>query len=351
MNSADRVTIAGALDAGTLSILARFPVVAATAVVPPGTPPGDAVVGVGGVAHPVRIEVLAVVTVATARDIVSRAQALPRPVWFVIAERVTEEARTILGESGIGYASAAGQLHLAMPGLLVHVEVSGLRAGTTSPAGRPRLSDPEERVIRALLLDPRQAWPVRELARRARVSVGLSHRVLTRLETEGIVSGEGDGTTRRRRVDDVARLFDAWVDAAEADGMEVVTAFRPAASPRELVAAMASAFDAAAIPYAFTGAAAAAIMAPGVGPAATVDAWIAWSTPLDAALLAIGAKAVGQGANIRLGHFPGDGPLAFAGMRAGVVCVDPVRLYGDLARVGGRGHPLATSLRQAIINR
>ncbi len=351
MNSAARVTIAGALDASALRILARFPVIVATTIVPPGTQPGAAVVGVGGVAHPVRIEVLDTVTVATARDIVRRAQALPRPVWFVIAKRVTEEACTILGDSGIGYASAAGHLHLVMPGLLVHVEVSGLRTGATAPAGRTRLSDAAERVVHALLLDPRQAWRVRDLTRRARVSVGLSHRVVTRLETEGIVSGEGDGTTRRRRVDDVAGLLDAWIDETDNRGVEVVTAFRPAASPHELVRAMASAFDAAAIPYAVTGAAAAAIMAPGVGPVATVDAWIDWGTPLAAALSAIGAKTVGHGVNITLAHIRGDGPLAFAGKRSGVVCVDPVRLYADLVRAAGPGHPLATSLREAIIHR
>ena len=43
--------------------------------------------------------------------------------------------------------------------------------------------------------------------------------------------------------------------------------------------------------------------------------------------------------------------MAFAGKRSGITCVDPVRLYGDLVRVSGRDHPLATSLREAIINR
>jgi hypothetical protein len=83
-----------------------------------------------------------------------------------------------------------------------------------------------------------------------------------------------------------------------------------------------------------------------------LDAWIGWGTPFDTALSAIGAKTVGDpGANVTLARVRRDGPLAFADKRSGITCVDPVRLYGDLARVGGPDHPLATSLREAIINR
>lgn len=86
-----------------------------------------------------------------------------------------------------------GNAHIELPGLLVHVE-----GGQPAEYARPvRLSGKAGVVAQALLLHGGRRWQVQDLAGETRVSDGLVHRVLVRLEAENLVASEGAGNRRR----------------------------------------------------------------------------------------------------------------------------------------------------------
>ena len=97
---------------------------------------------------------------------------------------------------------------------LVRSPLSPRRASTPPPrriaAGSPpmRLSGKAGVAAQALLLDPKRAWQVHDLAKEAQVSPGLAQRVLARLEREGILAAEGTGPKRVRRVTNPTALLD-----------------------------------------------------------------------------------------------------------------------------------------------
>ena len=145
-----------------------------------------------------------------------------------MARESTADARRILREHGIGIVDS-GNAHIELPGLLVHVE-----GGHPAAYARPvRLSGRAGVVAQALLLYQGRRWQVEDLAEEARVSDGLAHRVLVRLEAENLVASEGAGTRRHRYVTDASALLDLW---AEEDRYrpERTRAFVLARGPRQL---------------------------------------------------------------------------------------------------------------------
>lgn len=100
----------------------------------------------------------------------------------------------MLKEHGVGVVDGAGNAHLELPGLLVHVEGRRRRKEARRPRAT-RLAGKAGVVAQALLLDRDGLWKVHDLAERAEVSDGLAHRVLSRLETEAIVGAERVGPT------------------------------------------------------------------------------------------------------------------------------------------------------------
>jgi hypothetical protein len=75
-----------------------------------------------------------------ARELVRRPSTRAEAVHLVVADRVTAEAKTVLGDAGWSWLDRRGQLHLRGPGVRVDVQVKGLgatRAQTDPPiAGR-----------------------------------------------------------------------------------------------------------------------------------------------------------------------------------------------------------------------
>ena len=65
-------------------------------------------------------------------------------------------------------------------------------------------------VAETLLLHGARRWSVRELAHQSQVSPALAHRVLTRLEQEGLLLTEGSGPDKVRAVRDLRTLAELW---------------------------------------------------------------------------------------------------------------------------------------------
>jgi hypothetical protein len=286
---------------------------------------------------------------ATAWQLVRQAQTGPGASLLVVAAATTSEAREILERHGIAMVDGFGNAHVDLPGLVLHTE--GRRRQRDGRAARvqARLAGKAGVAAQALLLDPERDWKVQDLAGEAGVSIGLAHRVLARLEGEGLVAAEGAGPRRVRRVVAPTALLDLWAEENTDRGVRRARAYRLARDPRELGSAVSEALEAAGIGHAVTGAAAAALLAPFVTSVPVTEVWVDSVVSLDDAVAAAGAEGVDSGANLALAQGSADEPLAFRQQDGSTWIVNPVRLFSDLRRDPRRGREQAERLRQEVI--
>lgn len=344
VNHGQVVNKAAVFEALVARVLTAVPGLAVTAEAVRADGGVDAVLEFAGSAARVVVQVKSRASAATAWQLVHDAAARQGARFLLVAGETTADARRILREHGIGVLDGLGNAHVELPGLLVHVE-----GGEPRPLVRPaRLSGKAGVVAQALLLDPSRGWQVRDLAGEAAVSAGLAHRVLARLEGEGLVVSEGAAARRVRRVANPAGLLDLW---AEEDSYQPgrTRAFVLAQGPRQLVAEVGRNLDAHGVGYAVTGAAAASLVAPFVTAVPVTEVWVTAGAVAGRLAEAAGGEAVDSGHNVVFLQGKDDTPLAFGESAAGLRLVNRFRLYADLRRDPRRGREQAERLRQEVI--
>ena len=347
MNKLEIVNKGNAFEAEALRILREIP--GLTVVDQPAAPKrgSDAIVRFGGKGTPVFIECKQRANAATAWQLVHRTQVRPEAPLLLIAGETTADARAILQEHGIGVVDGLGNAHIELPGLLLHLE------GRRRPRGargstRTRLRGKAGIVPQALLLRPERAWQVKELADEAQVSAALAHRVLTRLEAEGIVAAEGTGPNRVRRVTNPTALLDLWAEE-NVERQTRTLAYLLAQTPRRLIKEIGANLGRGGIDYALTGAAAGSLVAPFITAVPVVDVWVKATAAPEDLCQAVGANPVAEGQNVVLLQAKDDAPLVFREKIKGLWVVNRFRLYVDLLRDPRRGREQAAHLRREVI--
>src|SRR5262249_6476362 len=141
--------------------------------------------------------------------------------------------RRLLEEADVNFVDASGNIRVTLPGLLLWKE------GRTTVLSRHPHDQPPVKltgkagvVAQALLRAPERRWQVHELANSANVSVGLAHRVLSRLEREQLIEAQGAGPKRKRRITSPTALLDLWAEEMRDDGVKQLRAFRLTRDPR-----------------------------------------------------------------------------------------------------------------------
>jgi hypothetical protein len=239
---ADRVNITGVVGVDALTILRTFESISASPPRPGRTRKGAlAMVSFGDLSVLVRIETRGYVNAATAWVIIRTASDFPTERVLVVTAQSSADGREILRSHGIGYACGSGHLSLSAPGLLLQID-EPRRGIRPAPPARCRLSGMAGRVAQILLQEPGRDWTIRALSARSGASVGLTHAVVERLETDGILDAKGAGPARIRRLLSRAALLDTWCEEQLDRDVQVVTCFRPAPRPQELMAALATSF-------------------------------------------------------------------------------------------------------------
>jgi hypothetical protein len=347
------VKLGGRLEAEALRILREIPGLEVEAE--PGGPDRglDAFLTFGGEKARVAVEVKARANAAAAWQLVQLAQARPETPFLLIANETTEEARRILDEHDIGVVDGLGNAHIELPGLLVHLkgQRQQQRRGGADEAGTPRptrLAGKAGVAAQALLLHRERDWRVSALADEANISVGLAHRVVARLEAEGVVTGKGKGRNRIRRLADPPALLDLWIEEND-DRITRTLGYRLAQTPRQLVGKLAQALGDRAVTYAITGAAGASLVAPFVTAVPVVDVWVPERAGDNELYEAAGAEPVTEGHNVVFLQAKGDTGLAFREKKKDVWLANIFRLYADLRRDPRRGREQAEHLRREVI--
>lgn len=310
----------------------------------------DAVVRFAGSKTQVAIEARKRLNAAAARQIVALAEDKDLRV-IAIAEETTADARRILAFHGIGIVDGLGNADLRLPGLWMHIEGHPERDPLKMPtnaAPKARLSGKTGVAAQALLLEPERGWKVRELATRADVSSGLAHRVLVRLENEGLVRAEGSGPGKIRVLTDPGGLLDLLAEETAVRPLRT-PAFRLAQSPKALIRGIAKALEGKDVDYALTGAGAASLVAPSLSAVPIVEVWVSAYFMADQVLDEFGMEKAETGQNVELLQANDDGPLMFRQRTKWAWVANPFRLYIDLLHDPRRGREQAEVLREEVI--
>lgn len=348
VNKPELVKLQGPFQADALRILREIP--GLTVITEPGGPDRgvDAILHFADQRAPVAVEFKQRSNAATAWQLVQHANARPDTPLLLIAGETTAEARAILAAHGIAVIDGLGNAHIELPGLLLHLE--GRRrpkrpGGATPPT---RLRGKAGVAAQALLLRPDCAWQVQDLANEARVAPSLAHRILARLEHEGIVTTEGSGPHRVRRVTNPAALLALWAEE-HVERATRTLGHLLAQTPRQLIMQLGTNLGQAGIDYALTGPAGASLVAPFVTAIPVVDVWVTATASPDELHQGARADPVTNGQNVVFLQAKDDTPLAFREQAKGLWVTNRFRLYADLRRDPRRGREQADHLRQEVI--
>jgi CBS domain-containing protein len=337
----------GELEANALRILREVPGLTVVA-----EPRGkarwvDAILQFGDLRARVAIEFKGRANAATAWQLIQHAKALPDTALLVVADETTAEARAILEQHGIGVVDGLGNAHIELPGLLIHLEGRQQARRPSKPAPT-RLRGKAGLAAQALLVHRDKEWQVRDLAEEAGVSVGLAHRVLARLENEGIVISEGAGPKRVRRMSNPTALLDLWTEEQDEHATRT-PGFLLARGPRELIRRLAGNLEHAEIEYALTGSAGASLVAPFVTAIPVVELWVRSTASPEELHAGAGTQPVTDGQNVVFLQTRYDGPRAYRERTDDGWVANRFRLYADLRRDPRRGREQAEHLRTEVI--
>jgi hypothetical protein len=352
VNNPDIVTIAGPFEAGALRILREIPGLAVISEPGRGDRRVDAVLGFAGTRARMVVEFKRRANAATAWQLVHETEVRPEIPLMLISDETTAAARQILASHGIAVIDGLGNAHIALPGLLFHLEANppGTRRTQRVAATIPptRLTGKAGVAAQALLIHRERAWQVQNLAAEAQISAGLAHRVLARLEREGIVASEGSGPNRVRRLINPTTLLDLWAEENVERPIRTL-AYALAQSPSQLIKELGGNLERSGIEHAITGAAAASLVAPFVSAVPVVNVWVSATAAPEGLCEGAHADHVVDGHNIVFLQAKDNTPLAFREKVEGVWLSNHFRLYADLLRDPRRGREQADHLRREVI--
>ena len=267
---------------------------------------------------------------------------------FVIADRLPAHVRKELEDAGCAYTDGTGAAHITLPGFFLHMEGKPTRRAsvTPPPAG---IGVVGVRTVQTLLAGPSREWSVADLAREAGCAAGEAHRVLTRLETEGLVTGTGRARNLRRTVRNPG---DSWTGSPRClrlgEPASVCTAFLYTPEPDGLVTYISAYGFQAELTYAFTGTAAAHVYGATVTTAVPVTTLrVDPDVPLKEACTRLHAEPVDSGPNLALVRDLGE--VGIHGRQFnGHPLAPPARVWLDMLDEP-RGEDAAALFREAVI--
>jgi len=257
----------------------------------------------------------------------------PRQYGVLAAPYVGPRGRAACRDAGVGYLDLAGNCRLVFDQVFIE------RLGAPNPRVERRplrsiFAPRASRVLRVLFSEPRRAWQVQELARQARVSLGLAFKVKQRL-LDLEYAREAEAGIQLTRPEDLLR---DWATAGLPRQREQLDCYAPG-EPAEVEAALGATCRARTLRFAFTlfsGAARVAPFARYTRSAAYVDGDLA------AVAGGLGWKPVPSGANVTLLGAPDEGVWYGLQQMGEEPVVSDVQLYLDLAGTKGRADEAAS---------
>lgn len=276
-------------------------------------------------------------------------------VGLVVAGTIPVTEREAIERAGLSWCDGRGALHLAWPGVYVHIDRGARRQARRQPGDGEGIGPASLRALQVLIGSSEKWWTVSQVAQSAAISVGQAHTVLRALDRSNLLRREGKGPRQCSTINDRRAALDwlATIDRARRRPKGAATHLW-ARTPDDLLDRFAELARDVGLPYAFTGAAASRLM----GTPVLTRVLIAHVRVgmLDAAdamrrlgLEHLDAENVARGANLEL--WTDTGELGtFGGDEVNGIRVAPaIRIWLDIAREGGRGEDAAQIFREQIL--
>ena len=265
-------------------------------------------------------------------------------VPVVASTFLSRSVRATLEAKGIGYADAAGRLHLPWSDGVIHLDADETRSEPLSST----LGVHGVRAVQAILDEP-EAIKIKTLSERISLSMSGTHAVLKTLEGEGLVRATGSGPATRRAVIDRGRLLD-WLSAQPAARRRErhVDTSVYARTPPDTWRRLGHALEKAGIAYGLTGSAAASLLGSGPTNIPVSMVRIAPDRTLDEVLVALKAQRIDRGANLRLIRDVGKLGSMNGSDHDGVRVAPAARVYLDTL-AEKRGQAIAEQFREVVL--
>jgi hypothetical protein len=259
------------------------------------------------------------------------------PFMGQAGQRACEEAR-------VAWLDLSGNARIVAPG--IRVIVDGRPNRFIGPGRPPNLFAPRSaRVTRWLLMHPSESFIQRELARRTHITEGFVSRIVSRLEQDGYVTRDPNGTVRAK---DPGLLLDAWREVYQFSKHTLIRGNVAARSGDALARFVGDTLAAAKIEHAATGLAAAWQMTQFA--MFRVATFFLRTEPPPTLKDKLGFREEARGANLWLVMPNDDGVFHGADDHGGLRCVHPVQAYLDLKDHPERAAEAAERLRSELLS-
>lgn len=279
------------------------------------------------------------------------AQARDRNKTFVpllAAESISPGAKELLRNELVGYFDTGGSLFVPARGAFIYVDKPAPQP--LEKAVRTLFKGKRSQVFHALLHERAEWFGVKELAELAKASPATTSETLAALERFDWTETRGQGPSKERRLTEPGALLDEWKKQVLAGrALPIRRYYIPDGSPEDVANRIAQACEAHAVEYAITQEAAAQRYAPFLSNISRVACRMAPSRDADMILGGLHARVVTEGANLLIVETRSQGEFLFKERVGSVWLANPVQVYLDLLRSGGRAQEMAEHLRRERI--
>lgn len=270
-----------------------------------------------------------------------------KPLPLLVAESISPGAKELLRNERFGYYASGGSLYLPAPGAYLYIDKPPPKAMARSV--RTLFVGRRAQVLHALLMNHQNWFGVKELAQQAMVSPATASQVLTGLERFDWLETRGQGPAKERYLREPGALLNEWVSQLASIRLQSIQRYYVPGSGKDTLQQLVQAFDAHKVQYAVSHEAAAQYYAPFLSSVPQVRVRVLIDQNADAAISALGARAVSEGANFGVIEAKSPGELLFREQIDGLWLASPIQIYLDLLRGEGRSREMAEHFRRERI--
>lgn len=281
----------------------------------------------------------------TFQNALSKSEGSTEILPVLISNSLSEGAKGLLREENIGYFEEGGSLFLARGDLYILLDRPPSKRATR--IARTIFSESRSQVLLALMQAPQSWHSVKDLSAKADVSPATVSQVLAELEKREWVVSRGTGPHKERRLEDPRSVLDAWSGhMAQSPRPRTTQYFVPSLKPEELMQRIHQRCKERGAAYAITGEWAAQLYSPFLSSISKVRCRFSADQPLDDLLAELNARTVSEGSNFEALETKSHGYFLFSEEHRGVRLANPIVVYLDLLRYGGRSKEMAEHLRR-----
>ncbi|MDB5931065.1 MAG: hypothetical protein JWR60_2772 [Polaromonas sp.] len=277
-----------------------------------------------------------------------KAQSGYESVSMLVAESISPSAKALLKDARVSYYDSSGSLFLLAPGVYLCIDKPETKI--LFKTVRSLFSGRCAQVLHTLLMRHQHWFKGKELAEQALVSPATASQVLTELERFDWTVSRGKGPSKERRLSEPAALLDTWVKQLALLRPALLRRYYvPFVKPEALPEHLALVFSTHEASYAISAEAAAQRYAPFLSSVSQVRTRLLVGPVADAAITALGARVVSEGANLVIIDAVLPGELILREHVGGLWLASPVQVYLDLLRGEDRAREMAEHLRKEWI--